>query len=109
MTGGGTIELFSFIQKVYQDIGIFPPKSNQSPKSHINLKNWFILFCLVQFFISTAAFLFHANSMIEYGMVFFACTTTVLSITVYLIIVWQMKNILKYIENCERFVEKSEY
>lgn len=107
---GDTIKLFRFIQKTYQAIGVFPPKSNQN-RSPINFKDWFFIFCEVLFFISTAAHLFFEanNSMIEYGLIFFTCTTSIFCIVTYLILFWQMKNILNFIENCERFVEKSKY
>lgn len=109
MAGGDRIKLFKFIQKSYQEIGIHSSHSDQNCRS-INLKVWFILLCHAHFFISSAANLvFEANSMIEYGMACYTCSTTVFSIVTYLISFWQMENILSYIENCERFIEKSEY
>lgn len=108
-SGGDSIKLFKFIQKTYRDIGIYPPEPNQS-RSPINSKNCFFLYCLAQFSLTSYAyFWFQANSMIEYGMVFYTCSTTILSIVVYLIQIWQMKKFLNFIENCERFVEKREY
>lgn len=108
--GDGTVELFRFIQKTYQDIGIIPPRPNENHCS-FNAKKWYFLFCLAQFFISAAAYLlFEANSIIEYGMVFYTCSTTVFSSVVYLILIWQRENILDFIANCEGFIqEKSEY
>lgn len=109
MAGGGAIKLFKFTQKAYQGIGIYPPESNQS-RSRINAKNYFFLVCQAQYFITTAAYLlFEANSMIEYGMTFFTCTTVITVIALYTILLGRMQNILNYIENCDRFIEKSEY
>lgn len=108
MAGGGKIELFKFIQKNYQAIGIYPPGTNMNCHS-INAKKWLIIFSLGQMFITSLIYLFvEAHSMIEYGMTFHTCGALVLSIIVYSILFWQMENILNYIENCERFVEKSE-
>lgn len=104
--GDGTIKLFQFFQKTYQDIGILPPQSN--PYRSINLKKWFILFGHAKCIITSAGYLvFEANSMIEYGMVFYICVSTVLTITFYLTLLWKMETILSFIENCERFVAKS--
>lgn len=109
MASDGRIELFKFTQKTCQDIGIYPPDANRNA-SPLNLKNVLVLFCLGQFFISSAAnFSFDASSMIEYGMAFFTCLSTSLSIITYLIIIWRLKIILNYIETCKRFIEKSKY
>lgn len=108
MAGNDKIKFFQFIQKIYQEIGIHPRRSNQK-RNAINWKKWLNLFCLAQFFITSAAYLlFDAKSMIEYGMAFFTCATVVASTIIYLVLFWQMKNTLDYIERCERFVEKSE-
>lgn len=109
MAGAGDdkIELFKFTLKICQAIGVFPAAYNQN-HSPINRKNCYFLFCLVQFFISTAAYsLFEAVSTIEHVMVFYTCLTTALCLILYLIFMWQMKNILDYIGICERFIEKS--
>lgn len=107
--GGGTIKLFRFIQKTYKYIGIYPPKPNDI-RSPIILKNWLVLLCEAQFFISSIAFLmFEANSMIEFGMASFMSATVLLCSVLYLVLFWEMKNILDFIGNCERFIEKSEF
>lgn len=106
---GVKIHLFKFTQKAYQDIGIIPFQTNQK-RSFVNSKNLFFLYLFAVSIASSAAYLlFEACSIIEYGMVFFTCTTVVLIFIEYLIILWQMENILSYIENCERFIEKSGY
>lgn len=103
-----SIKLFGFIKKTCENIGIFRPQLSQNSK-FINFKTGLLLFGETQFFISTTGYLlFEANSIVEYGMVFFTCTSIVLSIIFYSILTWQMANILNYIENCERFIEESE-
>lgn len=107
MAGGDKIELFKFIRKTYKHIEI-----SEFDQEHnlINLKHCFIILCDAQFFLSSTAYLlFKANSMIEYGMAFFICTSIVASTAVYLIFFYKVKNILNYIEKCEAFIQKSEY
>lgn len=109
-SGDDKIKLFKFTQKLYRNIGILPPKSNPRISSPINLKNFLFLLCLTQFFTSTVAYLwFDVHSMTQYGVTFYSCTSIAFAITLYVILLWQMENILKYIQNCERFIEKSEY
>lgn len=105
----GTNKLFKLIQKSGEYIGIYPLKSNRN-HSPINWRNWLILvFCHAEFFISTAAhLLFEENSMIEYGMISYACTAGLFTGIVYLLLIWQMKNILNFIQSSERFIRKSE-
>ena len=103
------IKLFKFNLKIYQEIVVFPPQHdlNHNPN---NLRKQLYLLCFAQFFISTTAYLwFQANSMTEYGLVFFTCISIALSFTYYLTELWRINKILNYIENCERFIEKSEY
>lgn len=108
-SAGRTIKLFKFIQKSCQDIGIYPPESNRN-RCPINWRNWLILFCHAEFCtLSAAHLLFETNSMIEYGIISHVCTSGLLTSTLYLLMIWQMKNILIFIKNCERFIEKSEH
>lgn len=102
------IKLFGFVRRTFENIGISRPPFRQN-NNPINFKKWLIPVGEGQFFISTAAhLLFETNSSVEYGMVFFTCASISLSITIYLILSWQMTDILDYIGNCERFIEKSE-
>lgn len=104
MAGGDKIKLFQFIQRTYQLFGIYPLQSNQN-RSPINWRKFGFLFNLVQFFLSTIAYLLiEANSLNKYGMGFY----TSITIAVFSFF-WKMENISNYIENCERFIEKSEY
>lgn len=107
MAGITTIKLFKFIQKILQFTGIFPPSSNLNCGS-LNLRNCILSFCLVQFLGSSLVYLvFGANSMHQYGITFFICVTVILFLITHMIALWQRENILNYIENCERFIEKS--
>lgn len=104
MAASDKIKLFKFIQKTYQDIGVYPPQSNQNCSS-INAKKWLFSFILLQFFVSTTAYLLiEANSMTEYGMGFYTSVTIAI-----FSFFWQMKNTYSYIEHFERFIERSEY
>lgn len=103
------IQLFKFSQKVCRLIGVFSSEESNRNNHDISLKSLVFIFCFMQYCISTLVhLLFHANSMIEYGMVFFLCSSTFQSTIFYLTFFWQMNDILGYIENCERFIEKSE-
>lgn len=106
MAGDGKIELFKFIRKTYQDNGIDTSESNQG--SGTNFNKWFAISGLGQLFITSAAYLLlAADSMIEYGRVFFTCATVLFYIILNLIFIWQMKNVLNYIGNCEQFIGTS--
>lgn len=110
MADGDKIILFKFIQKCYQDVGIYPSQSNQNHNTINSKIGGFHFFSFAQFFISTIAYaLFEANSAIEYGLAFFICPSIVFYCSLYLISLWQIKSISNFIENCERFIEKSEY
>lgn len=109
MRGSDSIELFKFVKKTFRIIGISAPQSNQKRIS-INFKNGLFLLCLVQLCIATVGYFFtEANSILAFGMVFFNATTTIETIILYVIFIWQIKNILNYFENCERFIQKSKY
>lgn len=99
MAGSGdAIQLFKLAKKTYQNIGLIPPQSNQK-RCSFSAKNWIFLCCLLQYLsTSTAYALFDANSMIECGMAFYLCISLCDIIIFYLILFWQMRNILNYIE-----------
>lgn len=103
---GGSIKLFQFTKKLCQTFGIIPPQPNEN-RYHINSTNWFTLFCLNQFFISTTGFLwFEANSMAEYSKSFFVCSAIV-NVNIWcLTAFWQAENISMFVGNCEEFIEK---
>lgn len=104
----GTIKLFSFDRKYYHIFGIYPPQSSQNGPS-FNSRNWIFVFSHALLFFPSAGFFVHdAESMLEYGISFLAASIAVAAMIVYLSMIRQMKNIWPFIENCERFIKKSE-
>lgn len=107
--GSCTIELFKFIIKIYQIIGIYRPASDQT-RSPINAKNGLNLFCLAHSLTSTTAHLFiEANSMIDFGLIVLIDLTALTAGSMYVILIWQINDRFHFIENCERFIQNSEY
>lgn len=47
--------------------------------------------------------------MFDYGFTFYAFSCMINVIVIYLTFIRQSENTLKYIENCEQFIEKSKY
>lgn len=105
---GRSIKLFQFMQKHYRAIGIQPHELNQIDHSFFNTKNWILFICLIQLIITILAFLlFKARSMFELGLsVCFLLGLSAAGIF-YIIYIWQIDNISKFIENCEKFIERS--
>lgn len=104
---GTSIKFFHFTQKLCEFCGIYSLKPNQN-RYHMNSINWFEIFCLNQYFISTAIFLFFgAKSMAEYGKTSYLCLTTVVCDIFCLTALQQAENIPKFVGNWEAFVEKS--
>lgn len=101
------IRLFKTIQKVYEQSGVAPSRSDPSSKA-LNWKNVSILCILIQFGLSSIGFcLFKANSIGQRADSFYmflsVCTcTSFLSIAIS-----KIGDIQKLIENCEEFIEKS--
>lgn len=83
----GSIQLFQFVQRFHQTIGIYPCQSNQ--KQHpINWTQAIFSICSAQSMLTTAAFLvFEAKSMFECGLVFFILITMINAIVIYLIFI----------------------
>lgn len=98
---GHPVKLFLFIQNFCRAIGIHLPYSR---------KNVIFLICLAQSVLSTLAFLLsEAKSVVDFGTALFFLSTLVLAMALYLILIWKMENISKFIENCEAFIETSKY
>lgn len=105
----GSVKYFQFVQKFHQIIGVYPSQSNQK---HCSI-NWIQVIFLINsalFLFTTAAFiLIEAKSMFDYGFTFYAFSCMINVIVIYLTFIRQSENTLKYIENCEQFIEKSKY
>lgn len=111
MAGHTSIKLFQFNRKYNQAVGIYWPtiQSNQMARQcSINSKNLLYIICLTEFLVSSIAFiLFEAKSKLEFSMTTFSIHTITTVLVMYLLTVWQIGNILKLTDNCEKFIEKS--
>lgn len=108
MTSGNSIKLFQFNQKICQTIGIFVPQLNPNHYA-LNSMNLIMFIILAQFAVTLIAFVvYDAKAMGEYGAIFFSTTCVIKAMFDYFITIWKVKDILKMIENCEGFIEKSE-
>lgn len=107
MAGRNSIKLFEFSRNYCEAVGIKLSHSTEN-RHKLNLVNLIFVISLVVNWTTTLAYtLWDAEHMSEYGMgmVILSCDSTV--IFVYLIIIWQSEDILKFIEMCERFIEQS--
>lgn len=88
-------------------MGVYPPRPDQ--KQYItNATQKIFLICCAQTIFTTAAFVvFEAESMFDYGFSFYVLIAMINITTIYLIFIGQLGNTLKFIEQCERFIEKS--
>lgn len=103
----GSIKLFQSNLKYYYVIGIYSHASNANSHS-INSRNKIFLVIYLLYILSSGAFLFfEAQTLLEFGISFFATISGIFQMAIYLHIVWHMKNLWEFIENCEGFIEKS--
>lgn len=106
ITMAGSIKLFQFFQMFHQVIGICEPYEQYPTKS---LKTIF-LFCLAQYILTTALFLaFEATSIFEYGFAFYILFTIINFTIIYSIFISQPESTFQFIQNCEKFIQKSKY
>lgn len=105
----GSIKLFQFVQKYNQIIGIYSSQSTTMQGSINSTQAFFWISCAQIWFTIAAFLVFEANSMFDYGFEFFAFISIINGIAIYSIFIWQSQNTLKFIENCERFIEKRKY
>lgn len=100
----GSIKLFQFFQKINQILGICESPSN--PKQWSRKTVFLILFAPCT--ISTFGFLLvEAKSVFDNAFGIFTLVLVISALLIYLLIVWQSENMLKSIEGCEKFIEKS--
>lgn len=101
------LKFFQLVQNIYRMVGIYPPKLNQH--CLLNSKISFFLLMVVQFYISSFAFLlFEANSIREMADSFYVASSELLCITYMIVSLWKISDILDLITKYERFIEKSE-
>lgn len=106
---GGSIELFQLFQICQKFLGICPFQADQKPHSII-VKRIIFLFGNAQFLASvTMHIIFEAELMFDFGLSTFQIICSVNGIVVYSLFLWQLENTLQFIENCEKFIEKSKY
>lgn len=104
-----SIRLFRFVRKIHQFLGIDQSESKQKRYFIVFKQSLFYIYT-THFSITTARFsMFVANSMFEYGFGFYLFISSVNGTAIYFSLNCQYKNTLKFIENCEKFIEKSEY
>lgn len=100
------VELFNFLKKSYETIGVYEPQSCQN---HLfNSKNVFIICSLAQLgtFVGIY-FIFEAKQLEEYCITFF-CTLSSIAGAFYLVTnIYQNENVLKLIEKFEELIAKS--
>lgn len=107
-TMAGSIKLFETVRKCYHMMGIYSIQSNQIQS--FNLKTFIFSLSNTCFFLSSAGYvLFRANTLQEYGISIFIVTTIFILSVNSLIIVWRLKHILKFIDMCDSFIEKSKF
>lgn len=104
-----SFELFQFNQRYCRAIGIDSSESSKICFA-FNWGNLISLLCVAQFIATLTAFLFFgAKSMHEYGMTFFVIIGLTLIVTVYINYLCEVKNCSAFIENCKKFIGKSEW
>lgn len=104
-----SIKLFQFLQKYNRAMGIDSIKESNDICCGINWKKFIFLAAEVQYTVELMAFMFfEAETIFEYGTIFFGIASSIFSIVTHLIYSRQMKNFSEFNENCEHFIEKSE-
>lgn len=100
------MKLFRKARSLFQFVGIRPPETIQGP---YNLRILMTLFCLAPCTFCSSTFLFSkAETFTEYAESFYFSSTLYMNTTVFLINVWKMKQLFKFISNLEHGIQKSE-
>lgn len=101
------MKLFQSVKNFYQTMGVYTPQSDHQVHS-INSHFLFFSLSMTSNFISIFAyFLFKAISIEDYGSSFNKSMAGLSASANFFIIFWQMPTVLRLIENCEQFIEKS--
>lgn len=102
------MKLFQNVRAYFETMGIYSYQTNQAQS--FNGKILLILLPLLVMFTSTSTFLiFKASDTFEYVSCLYWCITRPTAMAVYLIFWFQMPKIIKFIGDCEQFVEMSEW
>lgn len=103
-----SMKLFQSVQSFYCTMGVYPPEPNQ--RLSFRLKRiFFPLSSFITFLALVAFFFFEAQTVEQYASAFHGSITELVILADFHIIAWQMPNILKLIENFERFIEKRKH
>lgn len=99
------MKLFRSIKSYCHSLGMHPPESNQFP---FNWRYSLIIFNLaIATIISGGFFILDANTVREYGDSFYVTMTSFTSLSVYLIHIFNMRKVLKLMENFDGFIQGS--
>lgn len=105
----GSIRFLQFVQKFYRIIGIDPSQRGQNQRSTNSTQKFFLIGSAQSMFTTAAFLMFEATSIFNYGYAFYILISIINSATIYVIFILRSGNTSKFIENCERFIAKSEY
>lgn len=103
----GSHKLFQFFQKFHQTMGIYPLRSTEQ-KYPTKWGIMILLVCFAQILFTTIS-MFQAHSIFEYGFAFFQIIGVTNVVVIHFIFICESENTLKFIENCEVFIEKSTF
>lgn len=104
-----SVQLFHSFQKFHQIIGIYSSQPSRTD-CLINLTNKVFIVSSVLYLITTVTFLvFDATSLFDYGFESYVLIAIITGTVIYLLFIWQHEGTLDFIQNCEKFIGKSEY
>lgn len=105
-----TIHFFTFIRKLFQRLGIHPPKPQNNTIGSYNWRNSFVLLFLTILFISSTAFLiFKSDSVAKFGSSFYVSISDLLYLFLWAMIVHKMADLFILMEKIDEFVAESKW
>lgn len=110
VTMAHTFKLFQTTKNMYQIMGIYTTQSNQF--FALNSKKIFFFCSLTLLFCSHFGYFLYETTLANGNPLcksFYASLANLNSLIGFLISVWKMPNILKFIETCEQFIEHSKF
>lgn len=104
----GSVKLFQTIQKCYHTMGIHSPQPSQSNQKLQFIKmSLFISYITIFFMFHVSFIVFEATSLVQFESSLCDSSTELGILIIYLLTNWRIAHILRFIEMCERFIEKS--
>lgn len=101
------MKIFKSIQNNFAVLGVCASQTRE--RSSINLKNSIAFVLLLLNFCSQAmCFIFSAQSFEEYTVCIYAFLTLLMFQFEFVMHIWKMKQLFKFIENFEHLIESSE-